>query len=371
MTTQSTTLRNTYTGNAATTVFAYQFRILDEDEVRVTVDDVVQTISSDYTVSGVGNLNGGDITFTSAPASGASIVITANPAFTQDIDYNELDAFPAESHEEGLDRAVMRDLAIREETERAILSPQTLTLTSNTIAGTIDSTARALTITTSGPAATDLASLELADIDTLFTSLASGDLLSYDGTQWINANTFTGSYTFESTVVFEDVVDVTNVNAETSSGGALRTNGNTNCLTWGSGGSANVTLGGNMSAASTYKIVNLVDPTSDQDAATKKYVDDNGGLGFDQTWSDVSGSRALDTVYTNNTGKPIQVAVTVSLLSSSTTRFKIGGTTMSQTVTGSQTAFDYVYSFIIPDGQTYEVEDGGGTVSLDYWWELS
>jgi hypothetical protein len=78
-------------------------------------------------------------------------------------------------------------------------------------------------------------------------------------------------------------VDVTNVNAETSAGGAIRTNGGTNCLSWGTGGSANLTAGGNMSMDTTHKIVNCADPSSAQDVATKAYVD---GL--------VSGSPSAD-----------------------------------------------------------------------------
>lgn len=115
-------------------------------------------------------------------------------------------------------------------------------------------------------------------------------------------NTWTG------TNVFQETVDVTNVNAETSSGGNLRTNSGVNCFSWGGGGSANSTLGGNMSGAGTYKLVNMIDPTSDQDYATKIYVDQPKILHIqDQKSSGTLGgssvigwqTRTLNTVVTN------------------------------------------------------------------------
>ena len=249
MTVTSTTLRNTYTGNNSATVFAYQFRILDETEILVTVDGVTQVLngggSDGYTVSGVGNLSGGDITFNTAPASSTSIVLLSNPDFTQEIDYNELDAFPAESHEEGLDRGVIRDLSLKEEIDRAILSPVTTTLTSNVISGTIDATQRALVISTAGVSSSDLANFA-SDLDVILTSVATGDLLEYDGSNWVNVTTLQGDLTFSGTNTFSASVDF--------DGG------------YTVAGSQTVDVGAN-------RIQNVATPTASTDAATKAYVD--------------------------------------------------------------------------------------------------
>lgn len=97
------------------------------------------------------------------------------------------------------------------------------------------------------------------------------------GTAWFSMClvdvTLAGDNIFTGDNTFQGIVDVTHVNAETSAGGDLRTNGGTACISWGGGGAANSTLGGDMSGASTYKLVNMIDPTSAQDYATKNYVD--------------------------------------------------------------------------------------------------
>ena len=60
MTVSSTTTRNSYSGDGSTTVFAYGFKIFDDDDITVIVRtnatgaESVQTKTTDYTVSGVG-----------------------------------------------------------------------------------------------------------------------------------------------------------------------------------------------------------------------------------------------------------------------------------------------------------------------------
>jgi hypothetical protein len=108
MTVSSTTTRNEYNGNAATTSFAYTFRILDQSHVSVYVDEVLQTITTDYTVTDVGVSGGGSIEFVVAPASGTgNVVFIRDVPVTQETDYVENDPFPAEAHEEALDKLTM------------------------------------------------------------------------------------------------------------------------------------------------------------------------------------------------------------------------------------------------------------------------
>ena len=69
-----------YNGDDATVAFAYSFLIDDEGELVVVLADVngdetTQTITTHYTVSGVGNNTGGTVTMVTAPATGETLSI--------------------------------------------------------------------------------------------------------------------------------------------------------------------------------------------------------------------------------------------------------------------------------------------------------
>lgn len=78
---------NSSTGNGVTTVFPYTFLILDEEDIKVTVDGVLKTIATDYTVSGVGNPSGGSVTFMAAPANGTTVVRYSDTILKRETDY--------------------------------------------------------------------------------------------------------------------------------------------------------------------------------------------------------------------------------------------------------------------------------------------
>ncbi len=148
MTISSTTVKNSYSGDGSTTQFNYTFKIFADSDLQVIIrsaagTETVKTITTHYTVAGAGNTNGGSITFTSGniPTATETVVLRRAVPQTQAIDYIANDPFPAESHEEGLDRAAMTTQQIQEELDRAIKLSRTNTMTSTEF--TVGATTRA------------------------------------------------------------------------------------------------------------------------------------------------------------------------------------------------------------------------------------
>ena len=136
MTVSSTTTKNSYAGDSSTVAFSYTFKIFDEDDIAVilrdnaTATETVQTITTNYTVSGVGNAGGGTITFVTAPATGKTVVLRRESAQTQTTDYTPNDPFPAEAHEDALDKLTFFVQEVQEELDRSIKLSRTNTMTS-------------------------------------------------------------------------------------------------------------------------------------------------------------------------------------------------------------------------------------------------
>jgi hypothetical protein len=98
-----------YTGDGADTTFDYTFRIDAESDLQVLLladTDIatLQTVTTHYTVSGVGEDSGGTVTFVTAPTSSQRVLLMRVPTVTQTTDYTPAGAFPATSHESALDK---------------------------------------------------------------------------------------------------------------------------------------------------------------------------------------------------------------------------------------------------------------------------
>ena len=137
MTVSTTIIKSSHNGNGSTTTFAYNFKIFADTDLVVIIrssagTETTKTLTTHYTVAGAGDASGGSITFTSGniPASGETVVIRRNVPQTQAIDYIANDPFPAETNEEGLDRATMIAQQVSEATDRSIKLSRTNTMTS-------------------------------------------------------------------------------------------------------------------------------------------------------------------------------------------------------------------------------------------------
>jgi len=109
-----TTETNTvvYSGDDATLVFPYPFRILDALHLGVFISLIPiapDDVTFPYTISGVDDPDGGVVTFTlNPPPTGvANLTLSRNVPATQEIDYTPYDDFPADTHERGLDKLTM------------------------------------------------------------------------------------------------------------------------------------------------------------------------------------------------------------------------------------------------------------------------
>ena len=135
MTITTTTSTRSFSGDASTTVFAYNYKILDDDEIQVIIRaatgaETVKEKGTHYTVSGVGVASGGNITFGSAPANTETVVLRRSTPQTQSVDLVENDPFTAETVEGAFDRSVILAQELQEQVNRSIKISRTNTMTS-------------------------------------------------------------------------------------------------------------------------------------------------------------------------------------------------------------------------------------------------
>ena len=95
------------------------------------------------------------------------------------------------------------------------------------------------------------------------------------------------------------------------------------------------------------------------------------GLGFSQTYQDVTASRTIGTTYTNSTGKPIFVSWygTNSALSG-VAYGQVGGVTIARSTGVASSAGAIALTFIVPPSATYTVAQGTAVSTTTNWFEL-
>ena len=114
---------DTHTGNGSSTNFAYGFRIFEDTDLTVKVDDVVQTLTTDYTVNGAGDAGGGSIDFVTAPINLSVVTISGELTYDREQDYVENGNMRAQTFDDDFDRIVMLVQQNRRDIYRSIKVP--------------------------------------------------------------------------------------------------------------------------------------------------------------------------------------------------------------------------------------------------------
>lgn len=191
--TVSTDLNNArYEGNGVTDTFAFNGRIFSTADLAVDIitratDALVETLTgSDYTVTIIGpesvsvQVSAGKI-----PTGSQDILIRRSLGYTQPLRLPTGTVFPAVDVENGLDRNVAQMQDIAADIGRAIKLPVTSSLTDIELPKPTPS--EMIGWNAAGDNLTTYSFAEITgSFDTVFTSLTSGDIVRYDGANWVN-----------------------------------------------------------------------------------------------------------------------------------------------------------------------------------------
>jgi hypothetical protein len=130
MTLSSTTVAHSFAGNGSTTSFSYTFRCYTDAEIKVilVVDSTgagtTKTLTTHYSVSKDSDYDGGTVTMVTAPASGETLWLIANPSHTQSTDLVASGSFNAETLEARLDRIQLQLNDVVGELARCLKIPE-------------------------------------------------------------------------------------------------------------------------------------------------------------------------------------------------------------------------------------------------------
>lgn len=96
-------------------------------------------------------------------------------------------------------------------------------------------------------------------------------------------------------------------------------------------------------------------------------------LGWGQTQTDVKSTKSPGVTYTNNTGRPIEIVVSVYHSGSNVRMdFYRNGDIIGNSRSGATNiGVSSVTSFIVPNGWTYKLEVALGSPAIEYWHEIA
>ena len=96
-----------FVGKTAVVTYSFTFRVDQEADLEVYINNTLQTSGSNYNVDSFGP-SGGSVTFLTTVPNGSTVTLRRITPNNQNTDYQAFDAFPAESHEAALDKLTLR-----------------------------------------------------------------------------------------------------------------------------------------------------------------------------------------------------------------------------------------------------------------------
>ncbi|HSV73592.1 MAG TPA: hypothetical protein VLH79_07520 [Chthonomonadales bacterium] len=211
-----------YAGAGTTGPFTVPFRFLDAAHLRVirSVGNVetVLALGADYTVNGVG-ASSGSVTLLAPLPVGQSLTVVRNVPATQEADYVPGDAFPAESHEQALDKLTMITQQLQEEVQRAAKLPASSPSDADALSVAllrVDANSSNINAVNANSANINAAVANSANINTVAGSIGNvntvgGNIASVNAVAGINADvSAVGAVASDIPTVAANVADVKN-----------------------------------------------------------------------------------------------------------------------------------------------------------------
>jgi len=119
-----------YDGNDSVTTFAFTWKIQLSTDIKVVLIDAndanTDVSSSEYTITGIGDISGGSIEYPvsgSPLATGMRLAITPATLFTQETDLGNQGSYYPETIEDMVDRTTLQIQKINDETDRTFIIP--------------------------------------------------------------------------------------------------------------------------------------------------------------------------------------------------------------------------------------------------------
>lgn len=423
-----------YLGNGVTTMFDYDFPILADHEVAVVrqnadlTEDTLE-LTTDYTVTGVGNSSGGSVILNSGSLlpTGAKLVLLLSMAFDQTTAYSNQGRIKLELLEASLDKLTLACRQLLEQAQRAVnvdafgttdvatlraniaalaaIETQIVTVAGNiadvnTVAGistevvqvaAVDNDVAAL-----GPIAADITTVAGVDSDVTTVAGIAANVATVAGVS--AAVSAVAGIAADVTTVATNIADViTNAanitdiqNAYDNAQDAINAAGAAAQSAIDAANAAaalnlspfGLTLGGAADAAAARGILGLgtlatVSPTGTADGTTRlagdgtwKPLDPLVGVGIDQDYETLTGSRAFGTSYQNTTGAPITVFPRADASGASDVRLEVSPDNSSWVAAFTAIGDDTLGPVVVQNGYYYRCRVASGVVSLVSWVEL-